>query len=180
MKQPEIEQQFQRFFITNFPVVKNFARMLMKSESDAEDVAQDVFLKLWMQPEIWINKENIDGYIYTMTKNIILNRFKHLQIEQDYQNTAATDNLLTELIGENETLNQIYYNEIQLLIQLTLEKLPEKRRYIFQLSRFKNLTNKEIAEKLNLSVRTVEHQIHLTLIELKKVLFFSFFLLFFK
>lgn len=63
MKQPEIEQQFQRFFITNFPVVKNFARMLMKSESDAEDVAQDVFLKLWMQPEIWINKENIDGYI---------------------------------------------------------------------------------------------------------------------
>ena len=49
----QIELKFQRFYTVNFPKVKNFAQMLLKSESDAEDVAQDVFCKLWMQPELW-------------------------------------------------------------------------------------------------------------------------------
>ena len=46
----QLADRFQRFFNTNFPVVKNFALMLLKQEEDAEDVAQDVFLKLWTQP----------------------------------------------------------------------------------------------------------------------------------
>lgn len=48
----QIELKFQRFFTVNFPKVKNFAQMLLKSEADAEDVAQDVFCKLWLQPEL--------------------------------------------------------------------------------------------------------------------------------
>ena len=51
--QKQMEKDFQSFFITNFPKVKNFARRLLKSDEDAEDVAQDVFCKLWQQPEIW-------------------------------------------------------------------------------------------------------------------------------
>ena len=51
----QIELKFQKFFTINFPKVKNFAQMLLKSETEAEDVAQDVFCKLWLQPEIcWI------------------------------------------------------------------------------------------------------------------------------
>lgn len=171
----QIEQKFQRFFIANFPVVKNFARMLLKSEEDAEDVAQDVFIKLWTQPELWIEKDAADGYIYQMTKNMILNRFKHIQVEKEYQDVVFTEGILQELEGENHTLDRIYYKDVQLLIQLTLESLPEKRRNIFKLSRFMHLSNKEIAERLDLSVRTVEHQIYLVLSELKKKIFLLFF-----
>lgn len=171
-----LEYKYRRFFIANFPVVKNFALMLLKQEEDAEDVAQDVFLKLWTQPELWLDKDDVDGYIYTMTKNMILNRFKHIQVEKDYQDATVANELIDDFSGDNDTLKRLYCKEIQILIQITLERLPEKRRDIFKLSRFKHLSNKEIAEKLNLSVRTVEHQIYLVLAELKKNVFLLFFL----
>ena len=60
----QIELKFQRFFTENFPKVKNYAQMLLRSEIDAEDVAQDVFYKLWLQPEIWLdNEKELDNYL---------------------------------------------------------------------------------------------------------------------
>lgn len=175
------EMKFQRFFIANFPKVKNFAMMLLKSEAEAEDVAQDVFCKLWLQPEIWLdNDKELDGYIFIMTRNIILNIFKHQQIEQEYQEEAFDKAILYELTDREEILNNVYYKELLMIVQLTLEKMPKRRRLIFELSRFRGLSHKEIAEKLDVSIRTIEHQIYLALIELKKtVLIFIFFLQYF-
>ena len=170
----QIELKFQRFFISNFPKVKNYAQLLLKSEVDAEDVAQDIFCKLWLQPEIWLDNENeLDNYLFIMTRNIILNIFK-------YQEGYLEKTVLHELIEGEDALNNIYYEEMLLVVRLTLEKMPERRRLIFELSRFKGLSYKEIAEKLNVSIRTVEHQVYLALIELKKVLLFLFFLFSFK
>ena len=102
---------FSRMFEVNYSKVKNLAYSLLKSELDAEDVAQEVFTKLWEQQSIWIdNKRELDAYILIMTKNIALNISKHQKIRL------------------------------------------------------------EIADKMNISVRTVEQQIYLTLIELRKVL----------
>lgn len=175
------EMKFQRFFIANFPKVKNFAQMLLKSEAEAEDVAQDVFCKLWLQPEIWLdNDKELDGYIFIMTRNIILNIFKHQQIEQEYQEEAFDKAILYELTDREEILNNVYYKELLMIVQLTLEKMPKRRRLIFELSRFRGLSHKEIAEKLDVFIRTIEHQIYLALIELKKTLLvFVFFLQYF-
>ena len=85
--------------------------------------------------------------------------------------------LLYELTEKEEILNNVYYKEMLMIIQLTLEKMPKRRRLIFELSRFRGLSHKEIADKLDVSIRTIEHQVYLALIELKKVLlFFIFFL----
>ena len=115
-----------------------------------------------------------------MTRNIILNIFKHQQIEREYQEGYLEKTVLHELIEGEDALNNIYYEEMLLVVRLTLEKMPERRRLIFELSRFKGLSYKEIAEKLNVSIRTVEHQVYLALIELKKVLLFLFFLFSFR
>lgn len=178
----QIELKFQRFFTVNFPKVKNFALMLLKSEADAEDVAQDVFCKLWLQPEIWLdNERELDDYIFIMTRNVVLNIFKHQQIEQEFQRDFVEKTVLFELTEKEEILNNVYYKEILMILQLTLEKMPKRRRLVFELSRFKGLSNKEIAEKLNVSIRTIEHQIYLALIELKKILLlFVFFSTIFK
>lgn len=178
----EIELKFQQFFTANFPKVKNFAQMLLKSETESEDVAQDVFCKLWLQPEVWLDTDNdLDNYIFIMTRNIVLNIFKHQQIEQEYEDEVIDKNLLYELAGKEEILNTIYYKEMLMVIQLTLEKMPKRRRMIFELSRFKGLSHKDIADKLNVSIRTIEHQVYLALVELKKILIlFVFFQLFFK
>lgn len=172
---------FQHFFIEYFPKVKNYARMLLKSETDAEDVAQDIFCKLWLQPEIWMdNEKEPDNYLFIMTRNIILNIFKHQQIAQDYHEGYLEKAVMQDLMETEDALKNLYYEEMQLVVRLTLEKMPERRRLIFELSRFKELSYKEIAKKLDISVRTVEHQVYLALIELKKMLFLIFFLNSFK
>lgn len=176
-----VELKFQHFFMTNFPKVKNYARMLLKSEVDAEDVAQDIFCKLWMQPEIWLdNQQSPDGYVFMMVRNTILNIFKHRQIEREYQEGFFERAILEELMEHEDVLKNIYYKEMMIVIRLTLEKMPERRRLIFELSRFNGISYKEIAEKLNISIRTVEHQVYLALVELKKVLLFLFLLFSFK
>lgn len=167
----QIELKFQKFFTINFPKVKNFAQMLLKSEAEAEDVAQDVFCKLWLQPEIWLDTDkDLDNYIFIMTRNIVLNIFKHQQIEQEYQDEVVEKTFLYELTEKEEILDNVYYKEMLMIIQLTLEKMPKRRRLIFELSRFKGLSHKEIADKLDISIRTIEHQVYLALIELKKIL----------
>ena len=172
----QIELKFQKFFTANFPKVKNFAQMLLKSEAEAEDVAQDVFCKLWLQPEIWLDAgKDLDNYLFILTRNIVLNIFKHQQIEQEYQDEVTGENLLYELTEKDDILNNVYYKEMLLIIQLTLEKMPKRRRLIFELSRFRGLSHKEIADKLDVSIRTIEHQVYLALIELKKVLLFFIF-----
>ena len=167
----QIELKFQKFFTANFPKVKNFAQMLLKSEAEAEDVAQDVFCKLWLQPEIWLDTDkDLDNYLFILTRNIVLTIFKHQQIEQEYQDEVVERTFLYELTEKEEILNNVYYKEMLMIVQLTLEKRPKRRRLIFKLSRFKGLSHKEIADKLDVSIRTIEHQVYLALIELKKIL----------
>lgn len=155
--------------------------MLLKSEAEAEDVAQDVFCKLWLQPEIWLDTDkDLDNYLFILTRNIVLNIFKHQQIEQEYQDEVIEKTILYELAEKEEVLNNVYYKEMLMIIQLTLEKMPKRRRLIFELSRFRGLSHKEIADKLDVSIRTIEHQVYLALIELKKILIlFIFFLKYF-
>ncbi|MCB5392354.1 hypothetical protein LIP47_16560, partial [Eggerthella lenta] len=71
-------------------------------------------------------------------------------------------------------LDPIYYKEALLIIRLILDRLPERRRKVFEMSRINNMSNMEIAQALNISVRTVEHQIYLTLLEIKKLFLLHF------
>ena len=86
--------------------------------------------------------------------------------------------LIEELSQTEDPLNAIYYKEVKLIIQLTLDRLPEQRRKIFEMSRFNNMSNQEIALSLHLSVRTIEHQIYLSLQVLKRIILILFFLYF--
>lgn len=148
-----LAKQFGMIFTEYYSVVKYFAFMLLKSEEDAEDIAQDVFTKLWTQPEIWTKVPNLKPYVYTLTKSTTLNFIKHKKIELAYQEKVIEKSLIEELSQTEDPLNAIYYKEVKLIIQLTLDRLPEQRRKIFEMSRFENMSNNEIAEKLNISVQ---------------------------
>lgn len=156
-----------------------FAINLLKSEEDAEDIIQDVFAKLWTQPEVWLENKDIGQYIYAMTKNTTFNFIKRKRLEQSYQEQLSQKYLIEDLLKSEDTLDPIYYKEALLIIRLILDRLPERRRKVFEMSRINNMSNMEIAQALNISVRTVEHQIYLTLLEIKKTIFIAFFLCFF-
>ena len=157
-----LAQQFETIFTKYYSVVKYFALMLLKSEEDAKDITQDVFTKLWTKPELWAEVPNPTPYIYTLTKSTTLNFIKHKKIELAYQEKVIEKSLIEELSQTEDPLNAIYYKEVKLIIQLTLDRLPEQRRKIFEMSRFENMSNNEIAEKLNLPLGTVKSRIFFT------------------
>ena len=166
------KKKFEQFFIMTYPKVKAFAWKLLKSEEDAEDIAQDIFAKLWTNPEIWENQETWNSYIYTMVRNHIYNFLKHKSIRQTYQEQCTKEE---PAISETDIHDQLYAKESELLIKLTIANMPEQRRKIFRMSRTQEKSNQEIADELDISIRTVERHIYLALIDLKKVLLTLFF-----
>ena len=172
-KRDDMDARFEQFYAANFRGVKNFARLLTKSEEDAEDIGQNIFLKLWTRPELWEGQETMTSYLYTVTRNEIFNLFKHQKVEQEYEDKVLKAQLLGELCDEDSSLlENLYYKEVLLLIKMTLSQLPDRRRQVFEMSRFEGLSHKEIADKLQIPLRTVEDHIYKTLTELRKMLMF--------
>ena len=68
-----MQREFEVIFKSYYAPVKSFLRKLVKSEADAEDIAQDVFSQLWVKPEVWQGNAQIDRYIYRMAKYQALN-----------------------------------------------------------------------------------------------------------
>lgn len=169
------KKKFEQFFIATFPKVKAFAWKVLKSEGDAEDIAQDVFVKLWDNPEIWESRETWNGYIYTMVRNHIYNFLKHKSVEYNYQERLAQED---SSAFEADIHDRIYAKEIELLVKLALENMPEQRRKVFVMSRQKGMSNQEIADRLRLSIRTVERHIYLALQDLKKIILIASFFYF--
>jgi len=163
----EKTDRFRKFFLENFPKVKAFAWKLLKSEDDAEDIAQDIFVKLWSHPELWVEREKWDSYLFSMVRNCIYNFLAHKSVEDHYRENIAEDTQFS-FSDVDDTVNKLYAKEINLLLKMAIEQMPAQRRRIFIMSRRQGLTNQEIAEKLNLSVRTVERHLYLALQDLKK------------
>ena len=115
-------------------------------------------------------------YIYTMARNQIYNFLKHQSVELNYQEKLSQENSPSY---EFDMYDKLYAKELQLLIKLTLDNMPEQRRKVFSMSRQRGMSNQEIADNLQLSVRTVERHIYLALQELKKVILIAFFFCFY-
>lgn len=166
------KEKFERFFLITFPKVKAFAWKILKSESDAEDIAQDVFVKLWSCPEIWESQDTWNAYIYTMVRNHIYNFLKHKSIELNYQEQFINRQ---DTPTQKDAEDELYAKEINLLLKMALDKMPEQRKNVFIMSRQKGMSNQEIADRLQLSVRTVERHLYLALKDLKKIILLAFF-----
>lgn len=167
----QVEEKFSVFFLENYSKIRKYAYGLLKSECDAEDVAQEVFIKLWEQQEVWVNNERkLDAYLLVMTRNIALNILKHQRIKQEYRDRFVQEFTSSERTDNENFWADICRREILQNIRIMLETVPKRRRIIFKLSRFKGKSHKEIASRMNISIHTVERQIYLTQIKLKEVL----------
>lgn len=125
-----------------------------------------MFVKLWSQPEILDLQETRRAYLYSMVRNQIFNVLKHRDIVMAYEEQQSEKPDYLEADAEH----QLYAKEIQLLYKLALEQMPQRRREIFLMSRHQRLSNQEIADRLGLSVRTVEHHLYLALQQIKKII----------
>ena len=134
--------------------VYNFANSLLYSDDIAENVTQNVFLKIWERRHDIDPEQNFNAYIFKIARNLVYKeteqRLKSEQYVDEYDNTAL--DFSTEQTLDYNFTNEYYHRLI--------EELPPARREIFKLSRLDKLPNKEIALRLSISEKTVETQIY--------------------
>ncbi len=143
-----------------------FSMTFFNSTSEAEEVVQEVFLKIWVNRKSISNPSTFNSYIYTIAKNLIFNNLKKNVYKKKYESYLYT-NPRPHL---NDTENEVIYEETLQQIEAALDQLPKKRKEVFLLSRRDGLKNKEIAEKLEISIKTVETHMSLSLKFLKDTL----------
>lgn len=166
-------KQFEVLFTRLYPKVRRFAFSLLKSESDAEDIAQDIFMKLWDAPGYWVDKELPDAYIYAMAKNAVINFIRHKYVVESF--CASQQNFMSE--AGDDLHEEIYAKELSLRLDLAIRNMPEQRRKVFVMTKVEGLSADEVANRLSLSKRTVERHLYLAMSDCKKII--EFFLLFY-
>jgi len=130
----------------------NFAFAYLKTEGDAKDVVQDVFINLWNNRENLREDTNLEAYLFTITRNSVISIFRKKITEKEYLRHLRE----TAIFQYSENDEQYDYERLSMRIKNLVDQLPEQRKLIFKLSKEKGLSNKAIAEELNISVKTVE------------------------
>jgi RNA polymerase sigma-70 factor (ECF subfamily) len=128
----------------------------LKDEDEADDVLQDIFTSLWVRRERLNSSINVPAYLYSALRNKVINIIAHKQVRSEYHN-------IFEKITENNsavTDHRVRLNLLQELIEKEVANLPPKMREIFEYSRNQHLSHREIAQKLDISEKTVKNQIH--------------------
>jgi RNA polymerase sigma-70 factor (ECF subfamily) len=143
-----------------------FSMQYLKDRYAVEDLVQDFFVSLWMEsPHLQI-RSSLKSYLFAGVKNRCFDLQKHQKVTEKYR----TYILFSTESSDNSTDNYLAESELRQVIQKSLEKLPPRCREIFELSRFKGLSNQEISKQLGISKRTVELQISNSLKILRKEL----------
>jgi len=144
----------------------------------AEDLVQDVFLRVWQKQTPLLLKEGLKTYLYRSLQHACLDYLKHQQIEGDYMSATINRLKIEEINHYNEPQSLFEEDERLLLIYEEMEKLPRKCKEIFVMSYLEERKTADIALLLNLSKRTVEAQLYKALKILRNILLPIFFLLF--
>ena len=136
-----------------------FAMRFLKSREYAEDVFQDAFTVVW-QSRRFINPDaSFSSYLYTIMRNRILNQLRNAANEEKLK-----ERILSQALDYTEdTKREVMLNDLKSLISHALQQLTPRQREIFEMSREAQLSHKEIADKLGISVNTVQEHISISL-----------------
>lgn len=156
---------FEQLFNEYYLKVRNFAFGMTKQMDISENIAQNVFMKIWLNRNGLDAGKSFDSYIFTIVRNEVCDSFRSRSYSLKYMELAGKD-------SERGYEIEADYNvkEIKRILDEAVEEMPEQRRIVFRMSRYRFLSNDEIAETLGISRRTVEKHISLALSDIRKKL----------
>ncbi len=143
---------FEKVFKEYYEYLCIQAFTILKDKSEAEEIVQDTFVKIWNKREDISINTSLKSYLIQSIKNTCFNQIKHEQVKRNYQ----AEYLHTTKDGD--TQDPVITGELEQNIQKAIDQLPKERKKIFLMSRHRGLKYQEIADELNISVKTVENQ----------------------
>ena len=165
LRPEETEIQFKEFYLNNFHRVKNFANVYLNDEYMSENIAQDIFIKIYEIRDRMALDDSLISYLYSATKNKCLNELRRRKTLQSYYADTeyrfrvdlASETLDSQLLSDSDVslLNDTY--------QKTLNSLPEITRETFLLHQDCGLRYQDIADLYGVSIKTIEYRISFAL-----------------
>jgi RNA polymerase sigma-70 factor (ECF subfamily) len=145
---------FEMLFRTYYQPLCNYAFTFVQDRDEAEEIVQSTFLSIWEKRENLSIHTGVKPYLYAMVRNACLNVLKHEKIKQQH----ATMEMAVAERSVESVARTVMATELETKIHQAMDHLPEQCRLIFKLSRFEELKYAEIAQHLDISVKTVENQ----------------------
>ena len=154
--------QFEMAYKQYFSSLVGFAYQYVEDSDTSEDIVQEMFGKLWNKVEGIDIRTNLKSYLFGAVRNACLNYLRHQKVVESHESQSDE--------GYVHQINFLEMDELQEKVNEALAQLPEKRRQIFELSRFEEKKYHEIAEELDISIKTVETQMSRALKVMREVL----------
>lgn len=168
------KHQFQALYDRYFEKVFKFTFRATKDIGEAEDLAQEVFLKMWQNRDSFASNIPHEVQLLTIARQLVINQYKRNIIRQKVYSSWYEEK---QTFSSADNADQILLtSELSARYQQALAELPERRREIFEKSRIEGLSYDQIAEELQITRNTVETQISKALRSLREKLLLFFFL----
>ncbi|KLT68185.1 MULTISPECIES: RNA polymerase sigma-70 factor [Flavobacterium] len=152
------DRAFDELYFRYRDVLVRFVYQRIKSIPISEEIVQEVFTTIWERRKTLVIQKKFSAYMYTSVRYVTLDYIKSNQMTDAYCKEVFDRNTVIE--GNNNTTEEsIYHDELQQALDKATSLLPKKAKEVFILSRFKQYTNKEIADELNVSHETVKYHI---------------------
>ena len=138
-----------------YPRLYSYSKSFLKIEDGIDDIIQEVFLKIWENRENILNPVTFNSYVYTITKNLLLN-----ELRSRLNNQKLKDKIYKLSVGKEYLLSdELEFNELKDRLDSIIGDLPANQKQIYFFSRNEGMSHKEIAKKLKISTKTVEYHI---------------------
>lgn len=151
VNKPLNKVMFEQLFRAHFVQLCNYAVQYISDNEIAKDITQNVFINLWEKRENIDSQKSIQSYLFTSVRNRC---FNYIRDNKKYRSKVLDIDTID--LESDITIEDFDLKELEGKIASILNNLPDKCRIVFKMSRFKNMKYKEIAEEMDISVKTVE------------------------
>ncbi|MBT3241944.1 MAG: RNA polymerase sigma-70 factor [Bacteroidetes bacterium] len=158
------KSEFESLFRDHYSKLCAYANVFLNDLDAAEDIVQEVLFKLWKGRENLVIKSSVKSYLFRAVRNACLNLISHISIREDYKSFNEQEIQQTE----QKFVDDSIVSELENKIRESIDLLPIERRKVFVMSRYDGLKYREIADKLGISVKTVENQMYKALQFMRK------------
>ena len=158
------ESSLEELFNYYYPRLYDFSKSFLKIEQGIDDILQEVFIRIWQNRKNIKDPTTFNSFIFTITRNLLLNELRSRLNHKNLKDEVRRLSIAHEYAG----FDHVQYKDLKYRISELIGELPDRQKEIFMLSRTEGCSHKEIANRLQITTKTVEYHISLAIKYLKQ------------